>query len=299
MSYCSPTSISNEDFVVKFFRYVPTEQQAGGGDDAASWAEEGNTDTIPDSKIPAGIARDSEIPTLTSLGGIELSAVESWARAGNSGTLPDSKIPASIARDSEIPAAPTLASLGGITTAQALALIADWAEQGNTDLIPADKLTNAPAGGAGVTLEQVDDHLGRVLIQQGTGMSIVYNDSSGTLTFSATGGGGGTPVVTDDIYFGVSADEIPLGSELTIAGVNGSGVIEGYTGSMHLLIARLATEADITSVLFSDDATSTNMVGAFSKYGSTVVPTGETAQFNVWVSNQSLIQILDVTITVA
>ena len=36
------------------------------------------------------------------------------------------------------------------------ARVADWAETGNSDAIPADKLTNAPAGGGGVTLSQVD-----------------------------------------------------------------------------------------------------------------------------------------------
>ena len=40
-----------------------------------------------------------------------------------------------------------LTAASGITEAEAVALIADWAEQGNTDAIPADKLTNAPAGG--------------------------------------------------------------------------------------------------------------------------------------------------------
>ena len=40
-----------------------------------------------------------------------------------------------------------LTAATGITESQAQDLIADWAEQGNTDAIPADKLTNAPASG--------------------------------------------------------------------------------------------------------------------------------------------------------
>ena len=114
----------------------------------------------------------------------------------------------------------------------------------------------------------------------------------------AVAAGGGTPMPTDDFYFGTSLDETPEGAELTIAGVNGSGLIPAYTGTRRLLIARLATEDDITSVIFSDDQSNTNQVGAFTKFGSTVIPTGETEAFNVWVSNQDLIQPTDVTVSV-
>ena len=120
---------------------------------------------------------------------------------------------------------------------------------------------------------------------------------NGVLTITIAGGGGG--MVTDDIYFGTSADATPLGSELTIAAVNGVGTIAAYAGSMHHLIARLATEADIASVLYSDDQSNTNQIGAFAKFASTVVPTGETEAFNAWVSNQALAQAADVTLTVS
>ena len=106
-------------------------------------------------------------------------------------------------------------------------------------------------------------------------------------------------VVTDDIYFGTSADAIPTGAELTIPAVAGVGTITMYAGERHHLIARLATEADITRVVYSDDVSGTNQVGAFTKYASTVVPTGETEAYNVWVSNQPLEQAADVEITVS
>ena len=38
-----------------------TVNSQAGGDDAAAWAEQGNTEFIPDAKIPGGIARDSEL----------------------------------------------------------------------------------------------------------------------------------------------------------------------------------------------------------------------------------------------
>lgn len=101
------------------------------------WAEVANTTTlIPDSKIPASIARDSEIPlasnsnpnvdgtanqgssvrysrqdhvhprsTVRNTSNSDIDdRVATWARANSpSGTVPDNRIPASIARDSELP----------------------------------------------------------------------------------------------------------------------------------------------------------------------------------------------------
>ena len=111
---------------------------------------------------------------------------------------------------------------------------------------------------------------------------------------------GGTPVVVaDDMYFGTSADAVPEAAEATVEATAGVGTITPYAGSMHLLIFRLATESDIASVLFSDDSSNTNQAGVFSKYGSTVVPTGETEAFNAWVSNQALTQTADLTMTVS
>ena len=112
-------------------------------------------------------------------------------------------------------------------------------------------------------------------------------------------GGGGTPTPADDFVFGTSADDTPQGSELTIAAGNGVGTIPAYAGSRYLLIARLASESDITSILFSDDSSQTNQVGIVTKWGSAIVPTGETDAYNVWVSNQALTQADDLTITVA
>lgn len=116
------------------------------------------------------------------------------------------------------------------------------------------------------------------------------------LQFTVTASGGQT--ITDDVYFGLSADDVPLPAELTISGVNGAAVITPFT-DMYMLIARLESEGDITSVLFSDDSTQTNALGAFTKYGTTVIPTGETEAFSVWVSNQILSQYADATVTVS
>ena len=91
----------------------------------AGWATDGFTGTIPEGRIPDGIARDSELPATAA----------DWAEDGNTDliptaklpTIPEAKIPDGIARDRELPAA-----------------AADWAEDGNTDLIPTAKLPIIP-----------------------------------------------------------------------------------------------------------------------------------------------------------
>ena len=137
-------------------------------------------------------------------------------------------------------------------------------------------------------------------------MMIVVNryvpgDSSGVVTPAIPSTPLDPPLtpVTDDIYFGTSIDADPNANEATILAVAGVGTVPAYPGSMYLLIFRLATEADITRATFSDDSSGTNQVGAFTKFGSTLVPTGETEAFNVWVSNQALTQTAAVTMTVS
>ena len=94
------------------------------------------------------------------------------------------------------------------------------------------------------------------------------------------------------LYFGTSADTTPTAAELTVEGVSGSGTINAYAGSRHVLVARLASEDDIRTVLRSDDVSGTNQVGAFTKHGSTVTKSG--SAYNVWVSNQALTQAANV-----
>ena len=130
-----------------------------------------------------------------------------------------------------------------------------------------------------------------------TGITVTHN-ADGTIDFVVSGGGTPTPV-TDDVYFGTSANDFASAGELTIPGVNGSGVIPAYAGHRHHLIARLATEGDITSVLYSDDPTMANAIGAYIKFGNTLVPPGETEPFTVWITEQALLQAADVTVTVS
>ena len=113
--------------------------------------------------------------------------------------------------------------------------------------------------------------------------------------FAAAGGSGPAPS-TLTARLGLSADATPEASELTISMTDGVGSIGPWTGSQRLLIARLASEPDIVSVTFSDDPSMDNEIHAFSKHGSTVDYSGR--DYDVWVSNQPLIQAAAVTVTV-
>ena len=106
-----------------------------------------------------------------------------------------------------------------------------------------------------------------------------------------------SPII-DDLYFGISDDDIPVGTEFNVQGVASTGSINAYLGNKHLLIARLSTEADIRSVTLSSDASSNNQFGGFTKFATTVSIPNKAGVFNVWVSNQAVTNTALLVITV-
>ena len=104
------------------------------------------------------------------------------------------------------------------------------------------------------------------------------------------------PAVPVNVYFGISDDAIASADEATIAAVGGVGHIDGYVGEKHILIFRRDSEPVISSVVFSDDPSKTNQVGAFTMQVATVDFNGAT--WNAWVSNQLLTQTERVTVRV-
>ena len=109
---------------------------------------------------------------------------------------------------------------------------------------------------------------------------------------------GGHRAPNDDLYLGTSADAVPEAAELTIPAVNGVGTIAAYDGHRHHVIARLASEGDIAAVFYSDDPSMDNALGAYAMHDQTLVPPGETENFNVWITNQALTNTADVEVTV-
>lgn len=90
---------------------------------------------------------------------------------------------------------------------------------------------------------------------------------------------------TVSLLGGLSADALPQAGELTIPAANHVLTFDPFA-TQHVLIARLTTEADVTSVVFAADATNQNQKGGFTKHPSTVTVAGDA--YNVWVSNQTL-----------
>lgn len=96
-----------------------------------------------------------------------------------------------------------------------------------------------------------------------------------------------TPPVmgTVTVKGGLSADATPQASEITIDGVNHVISFPAFT-NMRVLIWRLESQGDLTSIVLGSDPTRQNQIGGFTKFGSTLDVGGDTG--NVWVSNQSL-----------
>ena len=211
--------------------------------------------------------------------------VNAFAR-DNASLIPAAQIPAAIARVADLVNGINQISYSGLGTGPHLTLIRDLGQSEELPLPDWLVPFNAALTGDPTTPTPAD----------GDNDTSIANTEWVNRTIAA---GGGTPTpVTDDLYFGTSADAIPTSAELTIPGVNGAGVIPMYAGSRHHLIARLASEDDITSVIYSDDPTRDNEVAAFAKYADTVIPSGETEAFSVWVSHQLLTNPADVTVTV-
>ena len=80
---------------------------------------------------------------------------------------------------------------------------------------------------------------------------------------------------------GLSDDDVPEAAELTVAFAGSRITFPAFTDK-HVLIGRLATEADIVTVVFTDDASMDNQVAGFTEYATPV------DLYSVWVSNQRL-----------
>ena len=232
-------------------------------------------------------------------------------------TIADSQIASTIARDAEVSA--TYAALAGATFTGAVSGITPTANahfvtkqyvDGLSHLTSAD--VNALIAAASIADSQIAESIARDAEVANTYAALAGATFTGSVSgiaptanahfttkayVDAAVAAGGVMAPTDKIYFGLSADAIPVPAEATITATNGSASIGAFT-DMRILIYRAAAQPDIVSVLFSDDDSDTNQLGAFTKYNSTVIPTSETAPFNVWVSNQLLTQAVAATMSV-
>ena len=174
----------------------------------------------------------------------------------------------------------------GLTTAQVNALIANWAEEGNTDQIPANKLGNAPSGGSGsdnlVTREV------QTITASGTMTSAssaaneriifslpsTYTTSTGGSTnrFSATWNwfGGGVTAAFDTFSIFGGANQVLLSSVPNTGTADTSGITVGDT--LTFVVNGTTTTRSITAI--SDVAGSgTNAVGRLITFDGTAIAT--------------------------
>ena len=112
---------------------------------------------------------------------------------------------------------------------------------------------------------------------------------------SVAGAGGSLPVPQDTMYIELSDDTTPTPADATTPVSNGSGMLSAFTDK-YMLIYREAAQSDIRSVIFNDDDTGTNQVGAFTKRDT--MTTREGVMYNVWISMELLSQPNSVIITV-
>ena len=104
---------------------------------------------------------------------------------------------------------------------------------------------------------------------------------------------------THTLLGGLSANTVPDAGELTIDPVTGmAGRINyGILTNDYVLIARDASQPDITSVVLVNDPTQANQLPGFNKFASTVDVGG--TDYAVWVSDQSLTSAADFIVDVA
>ena len=134
-------------------------------------------------------------------------------------------------------------------------------------------------------VQTITEVIGDVRIEQGTEINY-FGPFMFRLRLPETYTGQSLPVLFLTIFGGVSDDNIPETSELTIPQVGNRIPIPMHVDK-HLLIWRLATESDLTSVVVASDLSSDNMIGAFSLW-SNQIALADGRIGKVLVSNQAL-----------
>ena len=134
----------------------------------------------------------------------------------------------------------TSTSTSGITTTAARALIADWAETGNTSAIPANKLTNAPSGG----------------VSTPTAVDLTYT-LVGTWAQEIASNQGG---------YRLYDSEVPLPSATDLHSVVATNVTNGDKAAFNVRLSDLDTTAINAGVLETDVAGTTRTATNARKY---------------------------------
>ena len=103
------------------------------------------------------------------------------------------------------------------------------------------------------------------------------------------------PVGPLTILLGISDDDVPEASELTITTIVGVGTYPAHAGEKYLLIGRPTSEGDISSVAF-DDSPAIPQFGAYQKYANQILV--GVVNYSAWITNRAVETPLDVVVTV-
>ena len=176
----------------------------------ADWAEQGDTSDVPIGKIPAGIARDTEVAS--AVAGLQNQSqvnalIAAWWTALAS--IPDGKIPSGIARDTEV--ATAVAGLQNAT--QVNALIAAW--WAALTAIPDGKIPSGIARDTEVTAA-VNSGVGTSVANisiVGTTMTVTRRNGT-TFTRTLPAGGTAPTPTTETLRYGVIASSADTEAEI-------------------------------------------------------------------------------------
>ena len=134
-------------------------------------------------------------------------------------------------------------------------------------------------------LPETTEVVGDIRIVQGQEINY-FGPFTFMIRLPETFSGQGVPVVFLTVVGGLSDDNMPEGSELTIAQIGSTIPLPTYTDK-YQLIWRLATEPDLTSVIFASDLTAQNQIGNYTLWPD-VITLIDGRDGNVLVSNQEL-----------
>lgn len=252
---------------------VPTSDDGGGltAQQAealiASWALATDpTGTVPSERLSAGTLV-ALLSGLTGAARLPMSAVQ--------GEVLDAQIPEEIARDTEIAnlVYGLAASMNGIQY----------------------RLAGSPRTLRNLNLTEPVHDLVNGLLVEGTGITLTYDDAAGTLTITATGGGGQTPSRSSVLYSAITTTvRAPTAADFTTdatgnrAATGNQIQMEGWQGNRQMHIAIPTSEADPTAIRQLGDPANQNFIGSgriqFAKRTGTVT-IGADGAHNVWSTN--------------
>ena len=176
--------------------------------------------------------------------------------------------------------------LSGIQTGAERNVQSDWDESDtSSDAFIRNKPTSLGGGGTSVLANPASFSTDELLLSVEIAGTVYRIQQLGDVPSGAPG----------DYRIGTSTDITLQPSEFTIESSNGIGILPSYSGERYIIFARALSEPDPQRLIFSDGG-SFNQINAFSKQSFTLNING--TDYNIWRSNQLLMQPTDVSLVI-